>query len=86
MRTNTIQRAANAAFSLAAVTLLGWAILCPGWIERALQSRLGLGVFAVGCGGFAFLLHPELRAELARGIHEFRKASREVQDDNDRGF
>jgi hypothetical protein len=55
-----------------------------------LRSRLTVSLIAIGSGGFAFLLHPELSARLALGFSEFLKASREVtsqlqgdDDDND---
>ena len=71
------------AFGLAAVGLLVCAILWSPAIAEVFRSRVTVLQIAVCCGAFAFLLHPELRAGLALGIREFRKAAREILGDDD---
>jgi hypothetical protein len=73
-----LQRAGSAAFALVAVVLVVLAILWPPVVAEMLRSRLGISLIAVWSVGFAFLLHPELSAGLARGIREFQKATRQV--------
>ena len=80
----------SVASGLAAVGLLVCAILWSPAIAEVFRSRVTVLQIAVCCGGFAFLLHPELRAGLALGLREFGEAARQVAryfrgDDDDDG-
>ncbi len=84
MRPHRTRRISSVAFALATTSLFACAIFWPVWAEGLFRSRLVVGLFAVWCGAVTVLLHPELYAGITLGFREFRKATRDVQDDIDR--
>lgn len=77
-------RFVSGAFGLAAVLLLVVAIAWPTRASEAFHSRLVVALSAFWWSGVALLLRPAVSAGFARGVEEFCKATREVQDDIDR--
>jgi hypothetical protein len=84
-----LQRGSGVVFAFAAVALVVLAILWPAAVADIFRSRWVLSVMAVWSIGLAIFLHPEISSGLARGFHEFRKASdevaREIGGDDDDG-
>ena len=85
-----MQQVGSAGLAFAAFGLLVLAVRWPEAVAEVLHSRLLISLLAVWTGALAFFLHPELRAGLALGIREFRRASEEVArelrgDDDDGG-
>jgi hypothetical protein len=69
--------------NLLALASLLCTALWPPSIAHLLHSRLAVGLAGIWCAATSLLLYPELLAGLLLGIHEFRKACREMFDDID---
>ena len=68
---------------VASITLMVLGIYWPEFAQRIFIEPAFIFLIALWCGLSAVLLHSELMAGLVRGMREFRKACRELNDDRD---
>jgi hypothetical protein len=75
------RRAGGISFGLAGFGLLTCGFFWPASVEQLFRSRLGVVLLGVWCVGSGVLFHAKVRAGLALGFREFRKAIREVAEE-----
>jgi hypothetical protein len=51
-------------------------------VAQVLRSRLATGLLSFWCGCFGFYVNPRFRVGFARGVREFRNATKQLFDDH----